>query len=190
MASASTTRSVPSGVPFENQHLRLRLKPRGPVTGFVDGGWWPRSRDLPAELPALLAVLAVRIGPVESVSYNLDAWGPTPRRITLDGRVVRLAGYRSQRPATIDVLSAGHRVTLLVVPPETPPDAAHGTLMAAGHRGNTDRVDALLAGDVGSAHLAGDAADADEAEQQRWDLDGGPVHLRAGGNRLVHASGS
>jgi hypothetical protein len=142
MTSDSTTRSVSSidGHP----RLRLRLKPQGPVTGFVDGGWWPRSRDLPAELPALLAVLAVRMGPVEGVSYNLDAWEPAPRRITLDGRLVRLAGYRSQNPATVDVLSAAHRVTLLVVAPDAAPASAHGALMAAGHRGNTERVDALL----------------------------------------------
>ena len=57
MTSASTTtRSALHSAPSDHEHLRLRLKPRGPVTGFVDGGWWPRSRDLAAELPALLAV--------------------------------------------------------------------------------------------------------------------------------------
>jgi hypothetical protein len=185
MTSASTSRSAPQSAPSDNQHLRLRLKPRGPVTGFVDGGWWPRSRDLPAELPALLAVLAVRLGPVESVSYNLDAWGPTPRKITLDGRLVRLAGYRSQHPATIEVLSAGHRVTLLVVPPEATPEAAHGSLMAAGRRANTDRIDALLL-----ASTADSADDADEVAQQRWELDGGPVRLRSSGSPLARASGA
>jgi hypothetical protein len=185
MTSASTTRSAPQSAPSDNQHVRLRLKPRAPATGFVDGGWWPRSRDLPAELPALLAVLAVRLGPVESVSYNLDAWGPTPRKLALDGRLVRLAGYRSQHPATIDVLSAGHRVTLLVVPPEATPEAAHGSLMAAGRRANTARIDALLlAGNADSAD------DADEVAQQRWDLDGGPVRLRSSGSPLVRASGA
>jgi hypothetical protein len=180
MTSASTTANAPST--DDRQHLRLRLKPRGPVTGFVDGGWWPRSRDLPAELPELLAVLAVRLGPVESVSYHLDTWGPTPRRIVLDGRLVRLAGYRSQHPATIDVISAAHRVTLLVVAPDAAPEAAHGALMAAGHRGNVDRVDALLLPEPASG------AAEDEVAQQRWALDGGPAH--AGGFRLVGASDS
>jgi hypothetical protein len=179
MTSDSTTRSHSID---DHQHLRLRLKPRGPVTGFVDGGWWPRSRDLPAELPALLAVLAVRMGPVESVSYNLDTWGLSPSRITLDGRVVRLAGYRSQHPATIDVISARDRVTLLVVAPDAAPEGAHGALMAAGHRGNTDGVDALL-----RAEGATGAAD-DEVSQQRWDLDGGPV--QGGSFRLVRATHS
>jgi hypothetical protein len=181
MTSTSTTRSAPRSAHSGSQHLRLRLKPRAPVTGFVDGGWWPRSRDLPVELPELLAVLAVRMGPVESVSFNLDTWGPTPRRITLDGRVVKLAGYRSQHPDTIDVLSAAHRVTLLVVAPEAAPEAAHGALMAAGHRGNTDPVDTLLL-----ARSAAPAADADE--ELRWELDGGPVH--PGGSRSVSAAHS
>ena len=30
---------------------RLRLKPKAPQSGYVDGAWWPRSDDLPAELP-------------------------------------------------------------------------------------------------------------------------------------------
>jgi hypothetical protein len=119
------------------------------------------------------------------VSYNLDAWGTTPRKIRLDGRFVRLAGYASQHPATIDVISAGHRITLLVVPPDATPQAAHGTLMAAGRRANSDRVEALL--------LAGDAYSADAAEevaQQGWDLDGGPARMRSAGVRLLHTPSS
>jgi Family of unknown function (DUF5994) len=178
MVSVSIIRSVsPIG---DHQNLRLRLKPREPATGFVDGGWWPHSRDLPAELPSLLAGLAAGLGPVESVSYNLDAWQPAPRKITVDGRIVRLAGYRSQHPATIDVLSAGHRVTLLVVPPEATPEAAHSTLMAAGHRGNADRIDALL--------LTGSVDSADEVAQERRELDGGPVRMHVVGSRPVRTA--
>ena len=33
---------------------RLRLKPKAPTTGYVDGAWWPRSDDLAIELPDLL----------------------------------------------------------------------------------------------------------------------------------------
>jgi hypothetical protein len=127
------------------QALRLRLKPKAAATGFVDGGWWPRSRDLAAELPGLLAVLAVRLGRIERVIYHLGAEGPTVPKIRFDGGVVRLSGYRTQRPDTVEVLGARHRITLLVVPPETPEHDAHEALMAAGHRGNTDDIAALLA---------------------------------------------
>jgi hypothetical protein len=143
MTSAPTTSTA---MPESDDHqcLRLRLKARTPVTGRVDGGWWPRSRDLPAEVPGLLAVLTTRLGSVENVSYNLDEWAPAPRKIVLDGRLVRLAGYRSQHPGTVDVLDARHRVTLLVVPPETAAPAAQAMLTAAGRDGSTDEVEALL----------------------------------------------
>jgi hypothetical protein len=45
-----------------------------------------QSRNLSTELPALLAVLAVRLGRTERVSYNVTAWDTAPRRITVDGR--------------------------------------------------------------------------------------------------------
>ncbi|HVW42390.1 MAG TPA: DUF5994 family protein, partial [Amycolatopsis sp.] len=59
-ATTLTTRSASKVTEQPRPALRLRLKPKAPTTGYVDGAWWPRPRDLSAELPALLAVLAVR----------------------------------------------------------------------------------------------------------------------------------
>jgi hypothetical protein len=171
MTSAPTTPIARSGAqitPDGREHLRLRLKPRAPATGAVDGGWWPRSRDLAVEVPALLAVLAIRLGTVEGVTYNLGDWGPTSRKITVGGARVRIAGYRSQHPDTIDVFGPRHRVTLLVVPPEATGPVAHAALMAAGHRANTDSVEALLL----ASHTF---SVEDAAAEQRWEIDGGPV---------------
>jgi hypothetical protein len=122
----------------------------------------------------LLAVLAVRLGRIERVSYHLGDWGPTLGKISCGVGVVRLGGYRAQHADTVDVLAAGQRVTLLVVPPETSAQTAHAALMAAGHRGNTNDVETLLR----SRPLAPQAlrhADRETAEsaQQRWALDGG-----------------
>jgi len=150
------------------QTLRLKLKPKAPTTGYVDGAWWPRSLDLPTELPALLAVLAVRLGRIQRVSYNLTAWAPTPRRIPVEGQLVRLGGFHSQNPHTMDVIGlAGARVTLLVVPPETAQAVAHHTLMTAGGRGNVDSIDELL------------TPTAPDLAVQRWEADGGRVRQRA-----------
>ena len=58
---------------------RLRLKPKAPQSGYVDGAWWPRSDDLAAELPDLLAVLSVRLGRIDRVLYNLTNGRNHPR---------------------------------------------------------------------------------------------------------------
>jgi hypothetical protein len=126
--------------------LRLKLKPKAPAAGFVDGAWWPQSRDLAAELPALLAVLSIRLGRIERVGYHLTDWVSPPRRINLAAGVVRLAGYRSQRANTIDVLAEHQHLTLLVVPPETSAQPAHRALTVAGQRGNLHTPADLLGG--------------------------------------------
>ncbi len=162
------------------QPLRLRLKPKAPTTGWVDGGWWPRSRDLAAELPRLLTVLSVRLGPIERVSYHVGDWAPTVRKISFGDGIVRLAGYRSQHADTVDVLAARQRVTLLVVPPETTAETAHAALMAAGHRGSSEDVEALLKSGLSTASvLDGSGGEADPARQP-WELDGDPGYERAG----------
>lgn len=97
----------------------------------------------------MVAELAARWGPVEAVSYNLDAWDVAPRKITIGGGVVRMAGYHSQAHDTVDVRGARRLLTLLIVPPETDPRTAEAALAAAGREGNTDGVDALLLSGAG-----------------------------------------
>jgi hypothetical protein len=111
---------------------RVRLKPEAPPSGVVDGAWWPRSDDLAEQLPALLTQLWDRLGGVDRVSYNLGAWPGAPRRTNVSGHVVRLGGYRTQDPLSIDLVGgrAGRITTLLVVPVETSPDAAEAALAA------------------------------------------------------------
>lgn len=129
------------------QHTpRLRLKPKAPTSGHVDGAWWPRSDDLSHELPDLLAVLSVRLGPLDRVMYNLAEWAKVPRRLTTGGRTIRLDGYRIQPANTLYVRGNGReQILLLVVPPHTDPDEAHETMMAAAAPGNALTVDDLFA---------------------------------------------
>jgi hypothetical protein len=124
---------------------RLRLKPKAPRTGYVDGAWWPHSDDLTNELPDLLAVLSVRLGPIARVMYNLGEWAKAPAKAVLGERVVRLDGYRRQPINTLEVLGGDRtRIVLLVVPPNTEPDQAHATMMAAAAPDNDASVDGLL----------------------------------------------
>ncbi|WP_214403669.1 DUF5994 family protein [Pseudonocardia lacus] len=143
MASASLADDT---IPFADRPgIRLVLKPGSvPPSGFVDGGWWPRSRDLPAELPALLDALAPRIGRVEHIGYRLQDWDRAAGRVVVDGTTVRLGGFRSGPADTLDVTADAHRLTLLVVPPDTDPDTADRAVRAAGHPGNTDDTASLL----------------------------------------------
>ena len=149
---------------------RLRLKPKAPHTGYVDGAWWPRSDDLTTELPDLLAVLSVRLGPMDRVLYKLTDWAKAPAKLTTGGRVVKLDGYRLQPPNTVEVLGVNrNRIVVLVVPPHTDPDRAHATMMAAAAPDNDSTVDGLLMISLRDRESRTQRA----AAQQRWDSEGG-----------------
>jgi Family of unknown function (DUF5994) len=138
MTSASST--IPTSLAVE----RLSVKSESPATGSVDGAWWPASRDLAVQIPELVAALAARMGPVERVGYNLDAWDAVPRRVRVGGDVVRMDGFRSQPAATLRMLGRRKGLTLLVVPPEADEQAAQRILATASRDGSTEDIDALL----------------------------------------------
>jgi Family of unknown function (DUF5994) len=123
---------------------RLRLKPKAPQSGYVDGAWWPHSEDLAAELPDLLAVLSVRLGPIGRVIYNVNEWAMPPAKLATGGRTVRLDGYRLQPVNTIEVLGLNrNRIVLLVVSPHAEPDQAHAIMMTAAGPNNASTVEGL-----------------------------------------------
>ena len=125
--------------------LRLDMKPVGSTTGFVDGAWWPYSTELATEIPALLAAITGRLGSIERVSYNLAGWASASRRVDAGGIRVRLDGFRTRPPDTIDVSGVNdHRVTLLVIPPTTDQSTAQDIMRRASTDGNTDSTDTLL----------------------------------------------
>ena len=140
------TRAVADwGQPTPEHTPRLRLKPKASPTGFVDGAWWPASNDLLTELPDLLAVLSVRLGPISHVTYQLGEWATAPVKTVIGGRVVRLAGYRRQPGNTIEVLGlGGTSVVLLVVPTGADAEQAHNTMMAAATPEDASTTDGLL----------------------------------------------
>jgi hypothetical protein len=128
---------------------RLRLKPKAPLSGYVDGAWWPHSDDLAAELPDLLAVLSVRLGPIARVIYSLNEWAKAPKKLATDRGRVRLDGYRLQPVNTVEVLALNcKKVVLLVVSPQAGPDQAHAIMMTAAGPSNALTVNSLLATDA------------------------------------------
>jgi len=154
-----------------DRSLRLRLKPEAPPTGYVEGAWWPRSRDLSEELPALAAALRVRLGPVSRVAYALRGWDADPRRVMVEDHFVALEGFRTQQENTVHLTgTGGQRISLLVVPPAASDATGRTAMTTAAGPGNTDHPEWIL-GSSGLHRVFDDA-------EGRWEVDGG--HLKAG----------
>ncbi|MEU0189425.1 DUF5994 family protein [Streptomyces afghaniensis] len=116
--------------------LRLRLAPRSTMPRPIDGAWWPRSYDLLAELPSLLAGLPRAWGHITSVTVNGATWSAAPGRMLVFNQVVGLhRALAASAPHTVVLLAPGRgRWDLLVVPPDTTEEAA-APLMAAAASG-------------------------------------------------------
>jgi hypothetical protein len=157
--------------------VRLRLRDPGAV-GFVDGGWWPRTVDLTIELPPLLAGMFSAGYDIRRVSYNLTAWDPPPRRLSVPGHQVRLGGYATQDPALISLVdtSGWHRVDLVVIPPETDPVLAGRALALAALDGDLHRAGQILqqARRQPSARVAHTGC-VDLLPSADWETDGGRI---------------
>ncbi len=123
---------------------RLRLKPKAPATGYVDGAWWPRSDELALELPDLLMVLSVRLGPIEQVIFNLGGWAKAPTDIAVSGKPVRLGGSTGQPVDTIQVIGDQHRLILLVIAPGSDQKLAHDAMMSAAAPDDASTIEDLL----------------------------------------------
>ncbi|WP_174361890.1 DUF5994 family protein [Nocardia brevicatena] len=158
--------SLRSGPPAS----RRSPTPRAPRPGVVDGAWWPRTRDLVAELVELEALFIGQTGTIDRVMYNMDAWQAAPRRTTLGGRSVHLDGYRHLPTHTLCVLGLDRtRLVLLVIPAGTETVSAQALLSAASRPGNELTADELVAADTRAVLDRSQNATA----LRRWDDEGG-----------------
>jgi hypothetical protein len=120
----------------------LRLKPKADSDGYLDGAWWPRSGKLTAELPDLLTVLTVRLGPIQRVIYDRASWSRVPRRLTVGNRAVQLDAHPFELGNTMYIYgSNGRMIVLRVIASTTSHDSAHTALMAAVAREPTTTLD-------------------------------------------------
>ena len=127
--------------------VRVRLR-RQDSSGDVafDGAWWPRSWDLAAELPELVAALGTLGVRVERFTYPVDVWGTVDRKVAVAGRTVRTGGFRSMDRQLVSLtVDDERRIDLLVVPPEA--DALTGVraLRLAGLREDPSTPQRVLA---------------------------------------------
>ncbi|HZG03137.1 MAG TPA: DUF5994 family protein [Streptomyces sp.] len=137
----------------------------------MDGVWWPRSRDLFRELPALTDVLDDRWGRVTRVTVNPACWPVIPRTVPVTGRTVTVGRFMGeQHPHELVLLShTAGRWDLLVIPPETTGAEAAAWLLSAGAApGSPLTADRLMA--YGDATRA--VADPPGGERKREARDG------------------
>jgi hypothetical protein len=160
--SASRTRAAPippggtvsapsailAGPPAPRVSFGPALSRRGPA----DGGWWPHSRNAPAELPGLVAALDSRPGVrVQRLSVHRDDWDDIPHRLTTDGgHLIRVDWFTTIARHTISVTTAGKgTIEVLVVPPGTAEGTAQTAMnMAATGPGGAQAGDILTASEA------------------------------------------
>ncbi len=131
-ATTIDRRSSPDGLSGDPA-ARIALRPVGSSRGLLDGAWWPRSRDLLRELPALIDALAPRWGRITRIAVNPRHWPVVPRKIPVPGHVVKAGWFKDEQdPHKLLLLSyTAGRWDLLVIPPETGAAAASRLMAAA-----------------------------------------------------------
>ncbi|MER8219887.1 DUF5994 family protein [Streptomyces sp. NPDC094143] len=161
---------------------RLSLAPAGPAPALLDGAWWPHSRDLGAELPALAAVLDPLWGRITRVTVNPTHWPVVPSKVPVAGHTVKVGWFLDQQdPHELLLLSyrAG-RWNLLVIPPQTSPAAAAWLMAAASAPLGTSTASRLMAeaarpGTVPVTDRGGErtVSETDRDVEGVWDSEGG-----------------
>lgn len=134
LASTQVVKISSSDLPDRTatDRARLTLVPIALRHGGINGGWWPRSRDAAAELPALISELSTRTGRVRRIALQVDAFGSIPRQLSADGRKVHVGWFRHMNPLTAILTMADQDdLILLVVPPEASQAAAAEMLRLA-----------------------------------------------------------
>jgi hypothetical protein len=131
----------------------LRLKTTKSREGILDGAWWPRSRDIGAELPALVTALAEHLGPVTRVGLDAVGWVGLPTRIVVDDRVVHIDSFAIGDDTVLITRGEEDIFSLLVIPPNATPEAAHAAMAQAVRPGNVTRAEQILI-DTGTGSAA------------------------------------
>ncbi len=143
---------------------RLRLAEH-PGPDYLDGAWWPRSRDLVVELADLVDHFPPASGRIVRALYSPPDWEPAPRRIPIAAGSIKVGSFPRDDTHSIDLTMADHTVLrLLVVPPASPGDQAAAALVAAAAPNNALSATAQL--DAAGGHL-------DAAPVDHWSDDGG-----------------
>jgi len=106
----------------------LRLQTQRSREGILDGAWWPRSRSIGVELPALVRALTRYLGPITEVGLDTAAWEELPTRLVIDERVVHIKSYPVGDSTILVTRGERDHFSMMVVPPDTTPEAARSAM--------------------------------------------------------------
>lgn len=147
---------------------RLVIAPHPTRRDHLHGAWWPYSSDIDLELAPMLTQVGDRFGAVFGVMLNRDEW---PGAVVA-GHQTRIGKTKiswyglTEAHQVVLLCNLSRRLTLLVLPPDTPePIALTATLMACAP-GNALTTDETLTraraeapssrpGGVPGAHFSG-----------------------------------
>ena len=124
--------------------LRLRLT-KQPRKHPLDGGWWPQSRDLTAELADLVDNFPDDRGRIVRATYSPPDWDDSPRRVPIARGYVQV-GFAPHDDTHVMMLKTSERVELclLVIPSGMSPAQGAEALEAATTPGYAASPGALL----------------------------------------------
>ncbi|MFF9013409.1 DUF5994 family protein [Streptomyces sp. NPDC014870] len=170
---------------------RLSLTPKTLLAGLLDGAWWPRSRDLAAELPPLVDALEGRYGRITRVTVNPTRWPVVPHKVAVTGHTVHVGWFTEQDPDKMILLSYSvGRCDLLVIPPETERATAARLMTAAAIPGSVLAAGVLMSDEATTGRRMRDARSTEDA----WETDGGaalpPLRHPVVGARMIPLPGN
>lgn len=170
---------VPLAAP-DRGPVRLRLSAR-PGADRLDGGWWPRSRDLSVELADLVDHFPPGAGRVVRALFSRPDWDDAPHRIPIARGHLKVGSFPRDDTHLVLLSTSDRKVLhLLVVPPSFTAGQGHEALLASATPGNSHSAVELLA-EV-TEHPEGEAEDlwTDEGGSW-WHDDEGVPSYRTGG---------
>lgn len=154
-----------------SQPLRLRMAPV-PGVGVMDGGWWPRSRELAHELGELVDHLPVEHGRVVRASFSPPDWDTASRGIpTATGAITATSSPQDDPHLILLTLADRRTLQLLVVPPALSQEQGDEALLATATPGYAHSARCLLTTVTNSP---------DHHDADHWTDDGGSWRHQAG----------
>ena len=125
--------------------LRLAMGRADAGRDQLDGGWWPRSRDLATEFAALVDGFPQEHGRIVRAIYSPPDWDDSPRRVAVRGRSVKVGKFPRDDTHVIYLTMSDRVVHCLLVVPSSFDDAQGAeALLAASTPGNQHSAGELL----------------------------------------------